>query len=118
MNQQQPYQQQQQPPYQAPQQQYQQQYQQAPQQPPYQQAPQQVNVTIEQPKGKSVSKIAYVLLALFLGGLGIHNFYAGKTLLGIIYLVFCWTFIPAIAALVQAIIALCKPSDQNGNIYI
>lgn len=77
-----------------------------------------VHVTIEQPKGKPVSKVAYVLLAFFLGGLGIHNFYAGKTGLGVVYLLFCWTFIPAIAALVQAIIALCKTSDANGQIFV
>lgn len=67
---------------------------------------------------KLVSKVAYVLLAFFLGGLGIHNFYAGKVGLGILFLVFCWTFIPSIAAFVQAIIALCKTSDAYGRIAI
>lgn len=67
---------------------------------------------------KLVNKVAYVLLALFLGGLGIHNFYAGKFGLGVLYLVFCWTFIPAIAALVQAIIATCKTSDAYGRIAV
>lgn len=67
---------------------------------------------------KLVSKVAYVLLAFFLGGLGIHNFYAGKVGLGILYLVFCWTFIPAIAAFVQAIVAICKTSDPYGRIAI
>ena len=77
-----------------------------------------VNVTFTQPQGRSVSKVTYVLLALFLGGLGIHNFYAGKTGLGILYLIFCWTFIPAIAAFIQAIIALCKTADANGQIIV
>ena len=67
---------------------------------------------------KLVSKVAYVLIAFFLGGLGIHNFYAGKIGLGILYIVFCWTFIPAIAAFVQAIIAICKTSDAYGRIAI
>ena len=116
--QQQPYQQ----PYQQQNGQYQrqQQYQQQPYQ--QQQQPQTVNVSVNYqyaPTGKKpVSKVAYVLLALFLGGIGIHNFYAGKTGLGILYLLFCWTLIPGIAALVQAIIALCKPSDMNGNILV
>ena len=83
-----------------------------------QQPTQHAHVTIEQPKGKPVSKVAYVLLAFFLGGLGVHNFYAGKIGLGILYLVFCWTLIPGIAAFIQAIIALCKNSDANGKIYI
>ena len=44
------------------------------------------------------------VLALFLGGLGVHRFYLGQIGLGVIYLVFFWTFIPAIVALVDAII--------------
>lgn len=83
-----------------------------------QQPTQHVYVTVEQPKGKPVSKVSYVLLAFFLGGFGIHNFYAGKVGLGILYLVFCWTFIPAIAAGIQAIIALCKNADADGKIYV
>ncbi len=43
-----------------------------------------------------------VLLALFLGGLGIHKFYLNKVGLGILYLVFCWTYIPAIVAFIEA----------------
>lgn len=67
---------------------------------------------------KLVSKAAYVLLAFFLGGIGAHNFYAGKIGLGILYLLFFWTFIPAFAAFIQAIIALCKTSDAYGRIAI
>lgn len=68
--------------------------------------------------GKVVNKIAYILLALFLGGVGGHKFYAGKIGAGILYLVFCWTFIPAIIALIEMIIAITKPSDANGNIVV
>lgn len=32
------------------------------------------------------SRVVYILLALFLGGLGIHNFYAGYTTKGVIQL--------------------------------
>lgn len=45
---------------------------------------------------------AGVLLALFLGGLGAHRFYMGQTGLGILYLCFCWTLVPGIAAFVEA----------------
>ncbi|MEG1589742.1 TM2 domain-containing protein [Chryseobacterium sp.] len=34
------------------------------------------------------------ILAFLLGGLGIHRFYLGQPILGILYLIFCWTFIP------------------------
>lgn len=43
-----------------------------------------------------------VLLAIFLGGLGAHKFYMGQTGLGILYLLFCWTYIPSIIALIEA----------------
>ena len=96
------------------------QYQQQPNQ--GQQQPQTVNVSVNyqyMPTNKKVvNKLAYVLLALFLGGFGIHNFYAGKTGQGILFLLFFWTAIPAIVAFIQAIIALCQPSDANGNILI
>lgn len=67
---------------------------------------------------RKVNKSLYVLLAIFLGGLGIHKFYAGKTGVGIIYLIFSWTFIPMILSLFSVIAVLGIPSDENGNIYI
>ena len=98
------------------------QYQQQPNQGQPQQQPQTVNVSVNyqcMPANKKVvNKLAYVLLALFLGGFGIHNFYAGKTGQGILFLLFFWTTIPAFVAFIQAIIALCQPSDANGNILV
>lgn len=54
------------------------------------------------------SKITAGLLALLLGGLGAHKFYLGKIGAGIAYLLFCWTFIPAVVALVEGIIYLVQ----------
>ncbi|HKO18274.1 MAG TPA: NINE protein [Acidobacteriaceae bacterium] len=42
-----------------------------------------------------------LLLCLFLGGLGAHQFYLKKTGLGVLYVLFCWTFVPAFIALVE-----------------
>lgn len=67
---------------------------------------------------KAVNKVAYCLLALFLGGLGGHKFYAGKIGMGFLYLIFCWTYIPSIIAFIEFIIALCKPADANGMIIV
>lgn len=39
------------------------------------------------------------ILALFLGGLGVHQFYLGNSKRGILYLLFCWTFIPLILSI-------------------
>ena len=67
---------------------------------------------------KAVNKIVYCVLAFFLGGIGVHKFYAGKIAEGILYLIFFWTTIPALVAFVEFIIALCKKADANGNILV
>jgi len=73
------------------------------------------------PDGKQlnkVNKITYILIAWFLGGLGIHEFYAGHTKAGVLSLLFFWTFIPAICALIKIFTAIGKNSDGQGNIYM
>ena len=68
--------------------------------------------------GKVVNKVAYCILAFFLGGLGIHKFYAGRTGAGVAMLLFSWTFIPVIIALIDFIVGLTKKADANVNIII
>ncbi len=58
------------------------------------------------------NKIAAGLLAIFLGGFGIHKFYMGKIGKGILYLLFSWTFIPSFIAFIEGIIYLCS-NDHN-----
>ncbi|MBR5662994.1 MAG: TM2 domain-containing protein [Bacilli bacterium] len=67
--------------------------------------------------GYKGNKTAYCLLAFFLGGIGVHKFYIGKVGTGLLYLFFCWTFIPGILAFIDFIIGLCKNSDEYGNIW-
>lgn len=70
------------------------------------------------------NKYVAAALAFFLGGLGVHKFYLGKTWQGILYLVFCWTYIPAILGLIESIMYLVMDqrkfneqyNNQAGNI--
>ena len=55
-----------------------------------------------------------ILLTFFLGALGIHKFYLGYNLAGVLYLIFSWTFIPAIIAFFD-FIGLLLMSDQAFN---
>ena len=57
------------------------------------------------------SKVTAGILAILLGGLGIHKFYLGKIFQGILYILFCWTYIPAIIGVIEGIIYLTK-SDE------
>lgn len=52
------------------------------------------------------SKSTTVLLAFFLGGIGVHRFYLGQTGKGFVYLIFCWTLIPALIAFIDFIVFL------------
>lgn len=57
-----------------------------------------------------------VILALFLGGLGIHKFWLGSVGVGILYLIFCWTFIPAIVAIIDACLMGNSVKKYNGKV--
>lgn len=58
------------------------------------------------------------LFALFLGGIGIHKFYLGKTGLGFVYLIFFWTFIPALIAFVEAILFFTMKDEEFNKKYL
>jgi len=47
-------------------------------------------------------EVVGILLAIFLGGFGIHQFYLGRNTAGIIYLLLSWTGIPTIFGWVEA----------------
>ena len=46
-------------------------------------------------------EVVGILLALFLGDFGVHHFYLRRTGLGILYLCFFWTGIPAILGFIE-----------------
>lgn len=57
---------------------------------------------------KDKNNLVALLLAVFLGGLGIHKFYQGKTMQGILYLLFCWTFIPVVLSFFDGVVIVFK----------
>jgi TM2 domain-containing membrane protein YozV len=46
-------------------------------------------------------EVVGILLALFLGGFGIHHFYLRRTGLGILYACFCWTPFPWVMGFIE-----------------
>ncbi len=63
------------------------------------------------------SKSTAGLFALLLGGIGIHKFYLGRPVQGIVYILLCWTFVPAIIALVEGIIYLTMDDAKFAEKY-
>lgn len=97
------------------QQQQQQQYNQSPQ---YNQSQQYQQPPMYNNPPTDKSKIVAGILAILLGGLGVHKFYLGRIGLGILYLLFCWTYIPAIIALVEGIIYLTSSEQKFYDKYV
>lgn len=58
------------------------------------------------------------LLGILLGGFGIHKFYLGKTGLGFVYLIFFWTFIPAIVGFIEGVIYLTMKEEDFEKKYL
>jgi TM2 domain-containing membrane protein YozV len=56
-------------------------------------------------------KTITALLAIFLGGFGVHRFYVGHMKLGVLYLCLIWTSIPAWAGVIEGILILVKDDD-------
>lgn len=63
------------------------------------------------------SKTTAALFAILLGGIGIHHFYLGKIWLGILYIVFCFSWIPTIIGIIEGIIFLCMSDQEFDNKY-
>lgn len=62
--------------------------------------------------GTGKTRITAAVLAFLLGGLGFHRFYLGKIFTGLLYLAFCWTFIPAIVAFLEGIYYLTLTDEE------
>ena len=89
--------------------------------PPQGYPPQGVNVVVQNNIGTQGSALVRVadrnkfvaaVLAFFLGGFGVHKFYLGQTGMGVVYLIFCWTFIPGFIAFIESLLLLIKPERE------
>lgn len=60
------------------------------------------------------NKLVAGLLAILLGSFGVHKFYLGQPAMGVLYLLFCWTFIPSLVGIIEGIMYL---SMSDGEFY-
>lgn len=67
------------------------------------------------PSGRN--RIAAALFAIFLGGFGAHKFYLGQVGKGLLYLLFCWTFIPTVLAFIEFILLLSMTDEAFAAKY-
>jgi TM2 domain-containing membrane protein YozV len=58
-----------------------------------------------------------IALAFFFGGFGVQRFYVGQVGVGIVSVLFAWTFIPAIVAIVDIIRWIGISQDQFAEKY-
>lgn len=63
------------------------------------------------------SRTIAILLALFLGGAGMHKFYLGRPGWGLVYLLFCWTFIPAIIGFIEGVGYILMGDEKFAQTY-
>lgn len=63
------------------------------------------------------TKTAATVFSLLLGGFGGHKFYLGQWGWGIVYLAFCWTYIPALVSLIETIRYVMIPEDEFQRKY-
>lgn len=72
------------------------------------------------PGSSAKGRTAFVLLGLFLGFLGVHNFYAGYTGRAVAQLLICiltgWLILPLVALFIWIIVEICVvTTDAQGH---
>ncbi|MBI1787945.1 MAG: TM2 domain-containing protein [Acidobacteria bacterium] len=66
------------------------------------------------------NRVAYILLGIFLGFFGAHNFYAGYTARAIAQLciTICTLFFGTIVSWIWAIVEVCTVDRDSRNVYM
>jgi TM2 domain-containing membrane protein YozV len=57
------------------------------------------------------NKMVAGILGILVGGFGIHKFYMGNVMPGVVYILLCWTGIPSILGLIEGIIYLMDTDE-------
>ncbi len=73
----------------------------------------QPDAVYQEPKSRPLA----IVLALLLGGFGIHRFYVGPVVWGVIYLIFFWTGIPGFIAWLEALYWLTRNDVEWAQKY-
>ena len=88
---------------------------QPPQQPQYQTYPRYEAPSIPL---TNKNKTAAAVLAILLGSFGAHKFYLGRVGKGILYFLFCWTYIPGIIGIIEGIKYIKADEIEFYNKYV
>ena len=62
---------------------------------------------------KKPNRWIYIILALLLGGIGIHKIYERMPFKAFLYFIMCWTWIPCIIAFIEAIHAIFSDAFEG-----
>jgi TM2 domain-containing membrane protein YozV len=77
-----------------------------------------INIVVQNTVGQGLVRVSTknkgtaAVLAIFLGGFGVHKFYLGQPVMGVLYLCLFWTFLPTLLGFLEGIAYLAS-SDQS-----
>ena len=59
----------------------------------------------------------FIVLALIGGFIGLQEFYRDRSPLGVLAILFCWTGIPALVAVIEATVRLSRGAEDFNKLY-